>query len=277
MLREARREDIPAMHRIRLAVRENRLTSTVVTESDYVPFIEEHGRGWVAEEHGEIVGFAIGDARSGSIWALFIGPGHEGKGHGRRLHQAMVSWLWSQGLERLWLTTDSATRAQKFYQAAGWQQVDVTAGGEVRFELLRQSAEAHMQRDEEQIRQLVSTWMAATKAGDTETVLSLVSEDVVFLVAGRPAMRKSDFAVAAHAQSGAGAPQFDGVSEIQEIKILGDWAYMWSKLTVVVTPSDGGKSVTRAGHTLSILKKERGKWMLARDANMLAPVSQEGE
>jgi ketosteroid isomerase-like protein len=47
---------------------------------------------------------------------------------------------------------------------------------------------------------------------------------------------------------------------------------MWTKLTVVVTPPGGTQSMTRAGHTLSILKKQNGKWVLARDANMLAPV-----
>jgi hypothetical protein len=31
--------------------------------------------------------------------------------------------------------------------------------------------------------------------------------------------------------------------------------------------------MTRAGHTLSILMKQDGRWVLARDANMLAPVS----
>ncbi|KIO48353.1 SgcJ/EcaC family oxidoreductase [Nitrosospira sp. NpAV] len=129
-----------------------------------------------------------------------------------------------------------------------------------------------MQDDEREIRQLVSTWMAASKAGDIETVLSLMADDVVFLVPGQPVMRKADFAVAARAQSGPEAPQFDGASEIQEIKILGDWAFMWAKLTVVVTPPSGAQSVTRAGHTLSILKKQSGKWVLARDANMLAPV-----
>ncbi len=127
-----------------------------------------------------------------------------------------------------------------------------------------------MQNDEQEIRQLVSTWMAASKAGDIETVLSLMSDDVVFLVPGQPVMRKADFAAAARAQSGQETPQFDGTSEIQELKILGDWAFMWTKLTVVVTPPGGAQSMTRAGHTLTILKKESGRWVLARDANMLA-------
>lgn len=129
-----------------------------------------------------------------------------------------------------------------------------------------------MQSDEQEIRQLVSTWMTASKAGDIETVLSLMADDAVFLVPGQPVMRKADFAVAARAQSGQDAPQFDGRSEIQEIKILGDWAFMWSKLTVVATPPAGAPSVTRAGHTLTIFKKQNGKWVLARDANMLVPV-----
>ena len=32
----------------------------------------------------------------------------------------------------------------------------------------------------------------------------------------------------------------------------------------------------RAGHTLSILNQQNGKWALARDANMLAPVPESG-
>jgi uncharacterized protein (TIGR02246 family) len=126
--------------------------------------------------------------------------------------------------------------------------------------------------DEQQIRDLVSTWMAATKAGDIEKVLSLMSDDVVFLIPDQPVMRKAGFAAAARAQPGKDAPKFDGTSDIQEITVLGDWAFMWTKLSVVVTPPGGGPSVTRAGHTLSVLKKHNGKWVLARDANLLAPV-----
>jgi uncharacterized protein (TIGR02246 family) len=130
-----------------------------------------------------------------------------------------------------------------------------------------------MQNDEQEIRQLVATWMAATKAGDIETVLSLMAEDVVFMMPGQQSMiGKSAFAAAAQSQAGQEAVQFDGTSEIQEIKVLGEWAFMWTKLTVVVTRPGGAAPMTRAGHTLSILKKQSGKWVLARDANMLAPV-----
>ena len=126
-----------------------------------------------------------------------------------------------------------------------------------------------MERDEQEIRVLVADWMAATKAGDVEKVLALMTDDVVFLVAGQaPMIGKASFATAAKAQASGTAPQFEGTSEIQEIKVVGDWAYMWSRLSVVVTPPGGGAR-KRAGHTLSVLRKENGRWLLARDANML--------
>jgi hypothetical protein len=71
-LRQAERRDIPALHRVRMSVRENRLTSTVLTEEDYISALEETGRGWVVEVKGSVVAFAIGNAISGNIWALLL-------------------------------------------------------------------------------------------------------------------------------------------------------------------------------------------------------------
>ncbi|TAN55899.1 MAG: GNAT family N-acetyltransferase, partial [Betaproteobacteria bacterium] len=65
----------------------------------------------------------------------FVDPAHEGRGHGRRLHDAMVAWLWSSGLRRLWLTTEAGTRAQHFYEAAGWKIRSRLPSGELIFEL----------------------------------------------------------------------------------------------------------------------------------------------
>ena len=128
-----------------------------------------------------------------------------------------------------------------------------------------------MDKDEQEIRRLIETWMTATKAGDVEAVLGLMTDDVVFLVPGRPPMDRAGFAAASKAQSGGAAPRIDGKSEIQEIKVLGDWAYLWTRLSVTMTPPGGAAPAKRAGHTLSILRKQNGRWLLARDANMLAP------
>ena len=126
-----------------------------------------------------------------------------------------------------------------------------------------------MDKDEQEIRRLVETWMTATRAGVVETVLGLMTDDVVFLVPGRSPIDRAGFAAASKAQSKGAAPRIDGKSEIQEIKVLGDWAYMWTGLSVAMTPP-GGAPTKRAGHTLSILRKQNGKWLLARDANMLS-------
>lgn len=130
-----------------------------------------------------------------------------------------------------------------------------------------------MDGDETQIRQLVRTWMDATKAGDVDTVLGLMTDDVVFLLPGRPPMDKAEFAALSRPPAGAQAPLIDGHSEIQEVTISGDWAFMWTRLRVTVTPPGGAAPMERAGHTLTVLKKEGGKWLLARDANLLAPVA----
>jgi uncharacterized protein (TIGR02246 family) len=128
-----------------------------------------------------------------------------------------------------------------------------------------------MQSDEQQIRQLVSTWHAATRVGDLETVLGLMTDDVVFLVPGRSPMGKSEFASLSRIPPGTAPPTIKGTSEIQEIQISGDWAFMWTKLSVAVTPADG-PTMERAGHTLTVLRRVNGRWLLARDANLLAPV-----
>jgi uncharacterized protein (TIGR02246 family) len=137
------------------------------------------------------------------------------------------------------------------------------------------TARPPMHNDEDAIRGLVATWMAATKAGDTETVLGLMADDVVFLVPGQPPFGKAAFANAAKAQSDSSL-QFDGSSEVLEVRVLGDWAFMLTRLTVTANKA-GNDPVTRSGHTLSILVKRDDKWLLARDANLLAPVADSGK
>lgn len=133
-LRQAARADVPGMQRVRHAVTENRLVSRVISDDEVIDAIERSGRGWVVEDEGEVVAFAIGNAVDGSIWALFVDPPHEARGYGRRLHDVMVAWLHSRGLARLWLTTDPGTRAQRFYERAGWVDRGLQANGEHLYE-----------------------------------------------------------------------------------------------------------------------------------------------
>ncbi len=103
-----------------------------------------------------------------------------------------------------------------------------------------------------------------------DAVLALVADDAIFLTPGNRPMHKADFATAMRAQSGAGAPTIEGRNAIREIRVLGDWAFLWQQLTIAITPP-GGRPVSRQGHTLTIFSRRNGRWMLARDANLLGP------
>ena len=128
-----------------------------------------------------------------------------------------------------------------------------------------------MTDDERAIRDLVATWMTASRTGDLQTVLGLMTDDVVFMVPGRAPFGKREFAAAAQAMQDV---RVEGTSDIVELNVLGDWAYLRNHLTVTMTP-DGGQPVRRAGYTLTILHKQTGgRWLLARDANLLAEVAQ---
>src|SRR5262249_49471914 len=123
-----------------------------------------------------------------------------------------------------------------------------------------------MSDDERAIRELIATWMAASQAGDTDTVLSLMTDDVVFMVPGGEPFGKEAFA---KASQGLKDMRMEGSSEIRELKVLGDWAYLRAHVQMTVTPA-GGAPVQRTGYTLTILRKQPdGRWRLARDANLL--------
>jgi uncharacterized protein (TIGR02246 family) len=126
-----------------------------------------------------------------------------------------------------------------------------------------------MSTDEQAIRDLIDTWLAASKAGDTAKILSLMSADVVFLQPGQKPMRgRKEFEAA---QGGLRDFEIDGHADIQEIHVNGDWAYCWNFLSVTFRPKNGppGK---RAGNVLTVLRKENGRWVIFRDANLLTKV-----
>jgi uncharacterized protein (TIGR02246 family) len=108
--------------------------------------------------------------------------------------------------------------------------------------------------------------MKASRAGDTETVLSLMSDDVVFMVPGREPFGKQTFAANSRSMDGV---RLEGTADIRELKVLGDWAWLRNFLEITITPP-GGAPVRRSGFTLTILRKEPdGRWVLARDANLV--------
>jgi uncharacterized protein (TIGR02246 family) len=130
-----------------------------------------------------------------------------------------------------------------------------------------------MNTEEQAIRDLVARWHRATAAGDVDTVVGLMADDVVFLVPGQPPMKgRRSFErglrvlLTQH--------RIESTGEVREAEVSGSLAYCWTDLNVRVVPLSGGDAKVRSGIALSILRKQAtGSWVLARDANLLAPTS----
>ena len=123
--------------------------------------------------------------------------------------------------------------------------------------------------DEQTIRNLVAQWHRATAAGVVDTVLGLMSEDVVFLMPGKPPMKgRSTFEKGL--RGFLKSHRVDSSGEVQEVEVSDDLAYCWALLTVRMTPHSSGDANVRSGSALSIFREQTsGSWALVRDANLL--------
>ena len=133
-LRQATAADIPGIWEVRYSVTENTLTPGRISDEEVRGSIEDTGCGWVIEEAGRIEAFAVGIAKTGNVWALFVRPDSQGRGHGTRLHAAMIEWFRKQPIDRLWLSTGTTTKAREFYDKNGWECVGPYGNDEVRYE-----------------------------------------------------------------------------------------------------------------------------------------------
>lgn len=142
ILRAIQRSDYNDLWRVRYAVHENTLRPGVLNDDDMRRETEDSGRGWLVEDESGVAAFAIGNAQTGNIWALFVHPDAERRGYARALYNTMVPWLWTQGLTQLNLSTAPGTRAAGFYSRRGWRSSGRAANGDLLLELPRPEAPA---------------------------------------------------------------------------------------------------------------------------------------
>ena len=127
-----------------------------------------------------------------------------------------------------------------------------------------------MNADEQAIRDLIATWMRASMAGDTDTVLSLMTDDAVFMAAGQEPFGRTAFVAAADRMRGM---RLEGSAEVRELLVQGDLAFSRTYLRINMTPASVGRAVRRQGYAMTIFRKGAdGLWRLARDANLLTKV-----
>jgi GNAT superfamily N-acetyltransferase len=136
--RIATTRDISQIQEVRHSVSENILSDPrLVTDEDCAEYLTNRGRGWVCVLDDKIVGFAIADLTGKNIWALFVRPEFEKKGIGKKLHELMMDWYFSQPVEMVWLGTAPGTRAEAFYKKAGWREAGLHGKVELKFEMSR--------------------------------------------------------------------------------------------------------------------------------------------
>jgi len=127
--------------------------------------------------------------------------------------------------------------------------------------------------DELQIREVHSTWIGAVNAGDLGRLLTLMTDDVVFLNPGEQPVGRDGFAAkfpTAHQQL-----RIFCASLLQEIVVVGEVAYTWSRDALSVVPRPGGEATLLGGHRLTVYRKQpEGRWLLARDAHTLTVVAE---
>ncbi len=143
--REMTAADVPSAFLVRAAAKENPMPLItglkqlgVSVEGEMKKLRTTH-KGWVCEDDGVIVGFVAGDRTTGEVWVISVWPEYEGKGIGRKLMELVQEWLFSQGWEKLWLTTGiKPSRALQLYTKLGWKNVGTLPhGGSIRMELTK--------------------------------------------------------------------------------------------------------------------------------------------
>jgi uncharacterized protein (TIGR02246 family) len=121
--------------------------------------------------------------------------------------------------------------------------------------------------DKQAIETVIERWMAATKAGDLDAVLKLMSDDAIFTVPNREPFGKEQFAEGFVQIS---KMKLRGKSEVLELEVFGDYAWTRNRIQIAMENPDG-ETIERQARTLTIYKREGdGEWRLFRDANLPA-------
>lgn len=126
-----------------------------------------------------------------------------------------------------------------------------------------------MTTDEQGIRSVIDTWVRASASADVHTMLSLLSDDMVFIVPGQPPFGKKEFKAAWDGPMKGAKVLAD--ADVEEVLISGDFACSRTHLAVSIATPDGNTSRAK-GYTMTLFRKQSdGRWRFARDANLLTP------
>ncbi len=121
-----------------------------------------------------------------------------------------------------------------------------------------------VEREKDAIQAMAEEFVRAINEGDAETLVALFTDDAVRMPPNEPAVTGKE---ALEAQYRAEFAQFDIDLNwtLEEIVVVGEWAYYRAGYTVSVTPRAGGESAREIGKILDILERgSGGSWKIAR-------------
>lgn len=128
-----------------------------------------------------------------------------------------------------------------------------------------------MVSDEQEILAVDSAWIDGVNAGDLARLLTLITDDVVFLNPGQAPFGRDGFS--SHFMAAHQRVRLRCTSELEEVVVVGEVAYTRSRDALSVTPRAGGEVTQLVGHRMTVYRKQPdGRWLLARDAHTLSPV-----
>ena len=129
-----------------------------------------------------------------------------------------------------------------------------------------------MRSDEQAIREVHSTWIDAVNAGDLARLLVMTTDDVVFLNPGEECHRPGWVLRQVLCRSPAASDPLRQRAEGGRDRRRG-CLHAEPGLAHPCTPRAGGEESRLAGDRMTIYRKQPdGRWLLARDANVLSPV-----
>jgi uncharacterized protein (TIGR02246 family) len=115
----------------------------------------------------------------------------------------------------------------------------------------------------------------AALAGDTATMMSQWTDDIVLLQPAGPILRGRSAAAEALLGAASAVEVLEWMFDSQEIKILGDHAVIWGTYDGSVRPRAGGQAVRTSGKLMRILQRQPdGSWKVHRTMSTVDPPTQ---
>jgi uncharacterized protein (TIGR02246 family) len=130
------------------------------------------------------------------------------------------------------------------------------------------SEAADLRKDLEAIGRLHQKDMAASKAGDFDTLHSIMTDDAVIMPPGGKVVRgraEMDAGFERMKESMSQVEVLEYVLGFEEVKVLGDYAFEWGTIRGAMRSKDGGEVEHSTYKVMRILQKQPdGSWKVHR-------------